>query len=109
MSLCQGILRISFTGCIAKSLSFRHLKHLELIPFDRFLTCSWDFSISNPITLDSQDRPDLMCMHTILFNIFSKYDLCNNHVTPINLSLLVSSKLYYKELQQDISHYKLRT
>jgi hypothetical protein len=70
-------------------LSFRQLKHLEFISFDRFLTCSWDFSIHNPITLDSQNRP-LMCMYTILLNIFSKYALCNNHVTPINLSLLVS-------------------
>jgi hypothetical protein len=51
---------------------------------------SWDFSIPNLITLDSQDMPDLMCMHTILLNIFSKYVLCNSHVTPINLSLLVS-------------------
>jgi hypothetical protein len=48
------------------------------------------FSIPNLITLDSQDMPDLMCMHTILFNIFSKYALCNNYVTPINLSLIVS-------------------
>jgi hypothetical protein len=71
-------------------LSFRQLKQLEFIPFDRFLTCSWDFSIPNPITLDSQNKPDLMCMYTILLNIFSKYVLCNNHVTPINLSLLVS-------------------
>jgi hypothetical protein len=70
-------------------LSFWQLKHLKLIPFDRSLTCAWDFSIPNLITLDSQDRLDLMCMHTILFNIFSKYALCNNHVTPINLSLLV--------------------
>jgi hypothetical protein len=68
----------------------RQLKHLKLILFDRSLTCSWDFSIPNLITLDSQDMPDLMCMHTILLNIFSKYALCNNHVTPINLSLLVS-------------------
>jgi hypothetical protein len=36
-----------------------------------------------------QDMLDLMCMHTIFLNIFSKYALCNNHVTPINLSLLV--------------------
>jgi hypothetical protein len=71
-------------------LSFRQLKHLEPIPFDRFLTCSWDFSIPNPITLDSQDKPNLMCMYTILLNTFSMYALCNNHVTPINLSLLVS-------------------
>jgi hypothetical protein len=71
-------------------LNFWQLKHLELIPFDRSLTCSWDFSILNLITLDSQDMPNLMCMHTILLNIFSKYTLWNNHVTPINLSLLVS-------------------
>jgi hypothetical protein len=71
-------------------LSFWQLNHLELISFDRSLTCSWDFSISNLITLDSQDMLDLMCMHIILLNIFSKYVLCNNHITPINLSLLVS-------------------
>jgi hypothetical protein len=71
-------------------LSFRQLEHLELISFDRSLTCSCDFFIFNLITLDSQDKPDLMCMHTILLNIFSKYVLCNNHVTSINLSLLVS-------------------
>jgi hypothetical protein len=71
-------------------LSFRQLKHLEFIPFDRFLSCSWDFSIPNLITLDSRDRSDLMCKHTVLLNIFSKYALCNNHVTPINLSLIVS-------------------
>jgi hypothetical protein len=71
-------------------LNFWQLKHLELIPFDQTLTCSWDFSIPNLITLDSQVMLDLMCMHTILFNIFSKYALCNNHVTLINLSLLVS-------------------
>jgi hypothetical protein len=71
-------------------LSFWQLKHLELIPFDQTLTCSWDFSIPNLITLDSQVMLDLMCMHTILLNIFSKYALCNNHVTLINLSLLVS-------------------
>jgi hypothetical protein len=71
-------------------LSFWQLKHLELILIDRSLTCSWDFSILNLITLDSQDNPDLMCMHSIHLNIFSKYVLCNNHVTPINLSLLVS-------------------
>jgi hypothetical protein len=71
-------------------LSFWQLKHLELILFDRSLTCSWDFSIPNLITLDSQDMLDLMCIYTILINIFSKYALCNNHVTPINLSLLVS-------------------
>jgi hypothetical protein len=71
-------------------LSFWQLKHLELILIDRSLTYSWDFSILNLITLDSQDNPDLMCMHSIHLNIFSKYVLCNNHVTPINLSLLVS-------------------
>jgi hypothetical protein len=71
-------------------LSFRQLKHLEFIPFDRFLSYSCDFSIPNLITLDSRDRTDLMFMHTVLLNIFSKYSLCNNHVTPINLSLLVS-------------------
>jgi hypothetical protein len=71
-------------------LSFWQLKHLEIITFDRPLTCSWDFSIPNLITLDSQDMLYLMCMRTILLNIFSKYALCNNHVTPINLSLLVS-------------------
>jgi hypothetical protein len=71
-------------------LSFWQLKHLKLIPLNQSLTCSWDFSIPNLITLDSQDMPDLMCMHTILFNIFSKYALCNNHATHINLSLLVS-------------------
>jgi hypothetical protein len=71
-------------------LNFWQLKHLKLIPFDRSLTYSCDFSIPNIITLDSQDMPDLMCMHTILFNIFSKYALCNNHVTLINLSLLVT-------------------
>jgi hypothetical protein len=71
-------------------LSFWQLKHLELILFDRSLTYSCDFSIPNLITLDSQDMPYLMCMHTILLNIFSKYALYNNHITPINLSLLVS-------------------
>jgi hypothetical protein len=71
-------------------LNFWQLKHLKLIPFDRSLTYSCDFSIPYIITLDSQDMPDLMCMHTILFNIFSKYALCNNHVTLINLSLLVT-------------------
>jgi hypothetical protein len=71
-------------------LSFRQLKHFELIPFDRSLTYSRDFSTLNLITPDSQDMPDLMCIHTILLNIFSKYALCNNHVTLINLSLLVS-------------------
>jgi hypothetical protein len=71
-------------------LSFWQLKYLELIPFDWSLTCSWFFSILNLITLDPQDRLDLMCMHTKLLNILSKYVLCNNHVTPINLSLLVS-------------------
>jgi hypothetical protein len=71
-------------------LNFWQLKHLELTPFDRSLTCLWDFFMPNLITLDPQDRPDLICMHAILPNIFSKYALCNNHVTPINLSLLVS-------------------
>jgi hypothetical protein len=47
-------------------------------------------SILNLITLDSQNRLDLMCMHTILLNIISEYALCNNHVIPINLSILVS-------------------
>jgi hypothetical protein len=70
-------------------LSFRQLKHLKLIPFDRSITCSWNFSIPNLITLKSQDIPNLMCMHIILLNIFSKYALCNNHIIPINLSLLV--------------------
>jgi hypothetical protein len=71
-------------------LSFWQLKHLKLIPFDRSLICSWDFSIPNLIILDSQDILDLMYIHTIVLNIFSKYALCNNHITLINLSLLVS-------------------
>jgi hypothetical protein len=71
-------------------LSFWQMKHLKLIPFNQSVTCLWDFSTLNLITLDSQDKLDLMCMHTILLNIFFKYALCNNHVTPINLSLLVS-------------------
>jgi hypothetical protein len=38
----------------------------------------------------TQDKLDLIRMHIIFLNIFSKYALCNNHITLINLSLLVS-------------------
>jgi hypothetical protein len=71
-------------------LSFWQLKHLEFIPFDWSLICSWDFvySQSHHPWLSRQARFDVHAYYTSQH--LSNYDLCNNHVTHINLSILVS-------------------
>jgi hypothetical protein len=59
------------------------------------------------ITLDNQDRLNLMHLHTIFLNISTKYALCNKLNTPLTYSTLVSIKPNTRELHQDISRYKL--
>jgi hypothetical protein len=42
------------------------------------------------ITLDYQDRLNLMYLHTLFLNISTKYALCNKLNTPLTYSTLVS-------------------
>jgi hypothetical protein len=62
---------------------------------------------SKLITLDYQDRLNLMHLHTIFFNISTKYALGNKLNTHLAYSTLVSINPNTRELHQDISHYKL--
>jgi hypothetical protein len=60
------------------------------------------------ITLDYQDRLNLMHLHTIFLNISTKYALCNKLNTPLTYSTSVSINTNTRELHQDISRYKLK-
>jgi hypothetical protein len=62
---------------------------------------------SKLITLDYQDRLNLMYLHTLFLNISTKYALCNKLNTPLTYSTLVSINPNMRKLHQDISHYKL--
>jgi hypothetical protein len=60
-----------------------------------------------PKLITLQDRLNLMYLHTIFFNISTKYALCNKINTPLAYSTLVSINPNTRVLHQDISHYKL--
>jgi hypothetical protein len=60
------------------------------------------------ITLDYQDRLNLMHLHTIFLNISTKYALCNKLNTPLTYSTSVSISPNTRELHQAISRYKLK-
>jgi hypothetical protein len=60
------------------------------------------------ITLDYQDRLNLMYLHTIFLNISTKYALCNKFNTPLTYSISVSINPNTRELHQGISRYKLK-
>jgi hypothetical protein len=77
---------------------------MKLISFDRSLMV---LGISKFITLNYQDRLNLMHLHTIFLNISTKYALCNKLNTRLTYSTSVSINRHTRELHQDISHYKL--
>jgi hypothetical protein len=55
------------------------------------------------ITLDSYGRLDLMRMHTLFLNTFSKTCICINNYTPSLTQYLIELKSKYKdELSQDV-------
>jgi hypothetical protein len=60
------------------------------------------------ITLDYQDRLNLINLYTILLNISTKYALCNKLNTPLTYSTLVSINSNMWEFHQYISRYKLK-
>jgi hypothetical protein len=60
------------------------------------------------ITIDFQNRLNLMHLHTIFFNISTKYALCNKLNTPLTYSTSVNINPNTRELHQDISRYKLK-
>jgi hypothetical protein len=62
---------------------------------------------SKLITLDFQDRLNLMHLHTLFLNISTKYAFCNKLNTPLAYSTLMSINPNTREVRQDISHYKL--
>jgi hypothetical protein len=63
----------------------------------------------NLITLDYQDKLNLMHLYSIFLNISTKYALCNNLNTPLTYSTSVSINTNMREVHQDISYYNLRT
>jgi hypothetical protein len=81
---------------------------MKLISFDRYLMVLGISKFSKLITLDFQDRLNLMHVHTIFLNISTKYALCNNLNTPLTYSTSVSINPNTREFHQDISHYKLK-
>jgi hypothetical protein len=81
---------------------------MKLISFDRYLMVLGISKFPKLITLDFQDRLNLMHVHTIFLNISTKYVLCNNLNTPLTYSTSVSINPNTRELHQDISRYKLK-
>jgi hypothetical protein len=81
---------------------------MKLISFDRFLMVLGLSKFSKLITLDFQDRLNLMHLHTIFLNISTKYALCNKLNTPLTYSTSVSINPNTRKLHQDISRYKLK-
>jgi hypothetical protein len=81
---------------------------MKLISFDRSLMVLGISKFPKLITLDYQDRLNLMHLHTIFLNISTKYALCNKLNTPLAYSTLVSINPNTRELHQGISRYKLK-
>jgi hypothetical protein len=81
---------------------------MKLISFDRSLMALGLSKFSKLITLDYQDKLNLMHLHTIFLNISTKYALCNKFNTPLTYSTSVSINPNTRELHQGISHYKLK-
>jgi hypothetical protein len=81
---------------------------MKLISFDRSLMVLGISKFLKLITLDYQDRLDLIHLHTIFLNISTKYALCNKLNTPLTYSTSVSINPNTRELHHDISHYKLK-
>jgi hypothetical protein len=81
---------------------------MKLISFDRSLMVLEISKFSKLITLDYQDRLNLMHLHTIFLNISTKYVLGNKINTPLTYSTSVSINPNMRELHQDISRYKLK-
>jgi hypothetical protein len=81
---------------------------MKLISFDRYLMVLGISKFPKLITLDFQDRLNLMHVHTIFLNISTKYVLYNNLNTPLTYSTSVSINPNTRELHQDISRYKLK-
>jgi hypothetical protein len=81
---------------------------MELISFDQSLMVLRLSKFPKLITLDFQDRLNLMYLHTIFFNISTKYALCNKLNTHLAYSTSVSINPNTRELHQDIFHYKLK-
>jgi hypothetical protein len=81
---------------------------MKLISFDRSLMVLEISKFSKLITLDYQDRLNLMHLHTIFLNISTKYVLGNKINTPLTHSTSVSINPNMRELHQDISRYKLK-
>jgi hypothetical protein len=65
---------------------------MKLISFDRSLMILGISKFPKLITLDYQDRLNLMHLHTIFLNITTKYALCTNPNTPLTYSTSVSIK-----------------
>jgi hypothetical protein len=80
---------------------------MKLISFDRSLMVFGISKFSKLITLNYQDKLNLLHLHTIFINISIKYALCNKLNTPLTYSTSVSINHNTRELYQDISHYKL--
>jgi hypothetical protein len=81
---------------------------MKLISFDRSLMVLGLSKFPKPITIDFQDRLNLMHLHTIFHNISTKYALGNKLNTHLTYSTLVSINPNTRELHQDISRYKLK-
>jgi hypothetical protein len=81
---------------------------MKLISFDRSLMVLGLSKLSKLITLDFQDRLNLMQLHTIFLNISTKYVLCNKLNTPLAYSTSVNLNPNTRELHQDISRNKLK-
>jgi hypothetical protein len=81
---------------------------MKLISFDQSLMVLGISKFPKLITLDYQDRLNLMHLHTIFLNISTKYALCNKLNTPLAYSTLVSINPNTRELHQGISRYKLK-
>jgi hypothetical protein len=80
---------------------------MKLISFDRSLMVLGISKFLKLITLDYQDKLNIMHLHTIFLNISTKYALCNKLNIPLTYSTSVSINPNTRELHQDISHYKL--
>jgi hypothetical protein len=89
-------------------LSFWQLKHMKLISSDWSLMVLGISKFLKHITLDYQDRLNLMHLYTIFLNVSTKYVLCNKFNTPLTYSTSLSINPNMRELHQDISRYKLK-
>jgi hypothetical protein len=81
---------------------------MKLISFDRSLLVLGISKFPKRITLDYQDKPNLMHLHTIFLNTTTKY-MQQKLNTPSTYSTSVNINPNTSEIHQDVYRYKLRT